>query len=187
MIFVKRDSLDENGRFSFNLDAGREYVIDVENYGYFNQKYNISTILYTQSDTMQLDTVGIDRMPTENIVISNLYYESGKSELTRKARKTLDNTLLRILKENPKIIIEISSHTDSKGRDKANMELSQKRADGVRRYLLKQGIDKERLYARGYGETSPKADNDTDEGRQMNRRTEFKIIGSLDQYTELEY
>jgi len=149
--------------------------------------------MYTQSDTMWLDTVGIDRMPNDAIVVNNLYYESGKAELSRAAKKSIDKSLLKLLQENSQIVIEISSHTDNKGRDKANMLLSQKRAEGVRKYLMKKGIDKDRLYARGYGEDRPIAPNETEsgkdnpEGQKMNRRTEFKIIGSLDQYTELNF
>ncbi len=193
MIFVKSDSLDANGRFSFNLEAGREYVIDVENYGYFNQKYNLSTILFTQSDTMLLDTVGIDKMPNDAIVVNNLYYESGKADLTKAARNAIDKTLLKMLNDNLQIVIEVSSHTDNKGSDKANVLLSQKRAEGVCKYLIKKGIDKDRLYPRGYGEDRPIASNETEkgkdnpEGRKLNRRTEFKIIGSLDQYTEFNF
>lgn len=191
MVYVKNDSIDANGNFQFNLEAGKEYVIEVENYGYFNQRYNISTFLYKKSDTMYLDTIGIDIMPKDPIVVKNIYYESGEYELQRKARKSIDTTLLVLLQENSQIVIEISSHTDNKGRDKANVELSQKRAEGVVKYLMKRGIDRERLYAKGYGESRPIAPNelpngkDNPKGRQMNRRTEFRIIGSLDQYTEI--
>ncbi|RMG83714.1 MAG: OmpA family protein, partial [Bacteroidetes bacterium] len=103
-------------------------------------------------------------------------------------------TLYKILVENPKIIVEISSHTDSKGDDEYNMKLSQRRAESVVNYLIKKGIEKERLHAKGYGETKPIAPNvnpdgsDNPEGRAKNRRTEFKIIGILPtKYSDVLY
>jgi outer membrane protein OmpA-like peptidoglycan-associated protein len=95
--------------------------------------------------------------------------------------------------DNPRIIVEISSHTDSVSSDEYNMKLSQKRAESVVKYLISKGIEKERLVAKGYGESKPIAPNtnpdgtDNPEGRQKNRRTEFKIIGSIDQYSKVIY
>ena len=92
-----------------------------------------------------------------------------------------------ILIDNPDIIVLIASHTDSKGDDAYNVRLSQKRAESVVQYLIKKGIEIERLQAKGYGETIPIAENtnadgsDNPTGRQRNRRTEFKILGKLDQ------
>ena len=87
--------------------------------------------------------------------------------------------------ENPKIIVEIGSHTDSKGTAPYNKKLSQRRAQSVVNYLILNNITKDRLVAKGYGEGSPIARNrnddgsDNPEGRQLNRRTEFKILGEL--------
>ena len=90
------------------------------------------------------------------------------------------------MQNNPQIIVEISSHTDSKGNDNYNMKLSQRRAESVVNYLVSKGIKAERLKAKGYGESKPVAPNekpdgsDNPEGRALNRRTDFKIIGKLD-------
>jgi len=81
------------------------------------------------------------------------------------------------MNEMPELKIEISGHTDNKGSAKANQALSERRAKTVVDYLLGQGILKDRLTYKGYGQTQPIATNDTDEGRQLNRRTEFKITG----------
>ncbi len=87
----------------------------------------------------------------------------------------------------PDLIVEISAHTDAKGNDDYNMKLSQKRAESVVEYLIRKGIDKKRLQAKGYGETQPIAPNklpngkDNPDGRALNRRTEFKVIGSFDE------
>ena len=84
--------------------------------------------------------------------------------------------VVKLLQQNPKLKIELSGHTDSKGDDKYNQILSQKRAEAVVNYLVKNGITTIRLIAKGYGETQPVKPNDTDENRAQNRRTELEII-----------
>ncbi len=79
-------------------------------------------------------------------------------------------------KQNPNIRIEISGFTDNIGTDSYNLDLSKRRAQSVVDYLTKNGVAKARLEAKGYGETEAIATNETDEGRQKNRRTEFKVI-----------
>lgn len=81
-----------------------------------------------------------------------------------------------MLKDNPNIIIEISGHTDNSGNEALNLELSNKRAINVKLYLQTKGISPNRLQAKGYGQTMPIDDNNTEEGKARNRRTEFKII-----------
>ena len=78
---------------------------------------------------------------------------------------------------NPSLKIELSGHTDNVGNDQLNQTLSQNRAKAVYDFLIQSKIDASRLQYKGYGKTQPIATNDTDEGRQKNRRTEFKIIG----------
>ncbi|MFT6716906.1 MAG: OOP family OmpA-OmpF porin, partial [Saprospiraceae bacterium] len=102
-------------------------------------------------------------------------------------------TLLIILEQNPGIIIEIGSHTDSKGSDIYNQSLSQRRAESVVKYLIGKGVEEERLQAKGYGETQFIAPNenedgtDSEEGRALNRRTEFRIVGKLKGVSEIIY
>ena len=117
--------------------------------------------------------------------LNNIYYEFDKFDLTAPSKAVLD-TLYDILKENPNIVIELSAHTDGKGAEKYNLDLSQKRAESCVNYLVNEkGIQKERMVAKGYGKSVPVAPNtnpngsDNPEGRAMNRRTEFKIIDEL--------
>ena len=86
------------------------------------------------------------------------------------------NRLIKLLTDNPTLKIELGSHTDSKGSDDYNQKLSQSRSQSVVAYLIEKGISSDRLVAKGYGETVPVATNDTEDGRQENRRTEFKIL-----------
>jgi OOP family OmpA-OmpF porin len=85
------------------------------------------------------------------------------------------NEVAQALKDNPKIKVEVQGHTDSVGSDARNLKLSQKRAESVRTYLVKQGVDSSRMVPKGYGETVPIADNRTKDGRAENRRVEFVI------------
>ena len=79
------------------------------------------------------------------------------------------------MKENPTYHLAISGHTDDVGNDEYNQTLSDKRAAAVRRYLINQGIDENRMTSHGYGETRPIADNKTKQGRALNRRVEFEV------------
>ena len=192
-IFIKADTTTKEGDYFFDIEPGKQYKIVVENYGMFNKELNIDTRKIIRSDTLRLDAIYINVLPKEPIVIKNIYYDFDDWRLTENARTVIDTTLLNILTTNPRIIVEIGSHTDSKGDDNYNIKLSQRRAESVVKYLIEKGIEKERLFAKGYGETMFIAPNenpdgtDNPEGRQMNRRTEFRIVGSLDQYSKVIY
>jgi len=119
----------------------------------------------------------------EKLYLLNVYYEVGRSSVSSESVPELKR-LLEALKSNPSLIVEIQSHTDSNGGSASNLRLSQRRADAIVRYLLKRGINGDRLIAKGYGET--KLVNDcTDDvlcseaEHQENRRTEFKVVGKL--------
>jgi len=120
------------------------------------------------------------------IVLENIYYDFNSAELTRKDKSVLDTTLLILLKGAPEFIIEIGAHTDSIGDSEYNLKLSQERADNVVKYLITRGIPTDRLVAKGYGPSQPLAPNflpdgsDNEEGREKNRRTEFRIVGTID-------
>ena len=117
----------------------------------------------------------------ENFIISKVLYDYRSAEINELAAKEL-NKLVSILKKNKDIGVELSSHTDSKGSDSYNMQLSQERAEKAVEYVVNKGIDKNKIKAKGYGETHPVAPNehpngqDNPEGRAKNRRTEFKVI-----------
>jgi len=157
-------------------------------------------------DTLFTDNVGKPKdvkplEPGRSFKLNNIYYDFDKSTLRAESKKEL-NHLVAILKENTVIKVEISSHTDAsrnvemakkifarkgleytkEAHDKMsqayNQKLSQRRAQSVVNYLIAHGIPKNRLVAKGYGELKPVAANDTDENKQKNRRTEFKVLGN---------
>lgn len=192
-IYIKSINTNDKGEFAFNLEPKKDYKVVIDNYGFFNKELSVTTQHITQSDTLRADAIYINVIPLEPIVIKNIYYEYAKWNLTDSSKAILDRTVYKLMVENPRIIVEIASHTDSVSSDEFNLKLSQKRAESVVKYLISKGIEKERLVAKGYGESKPIAPNtnpdgtDNPEGRQKNRRTEFRIIGSLDQYSKIIY
>lgn len=114
----------------------------------------------------------------------NIYYDVGRTSVKKESVPELFR-LLALLKDNPALIVEIGSHTDAQGQAQFNQKLSQRRADNIVQWLVGEGISRRKLVARGYGESKPV--NDCVDGKecsekeyQMNRRTEFRVIGRLD-------
>ncbi len=117
---------------------------------------------------------GIDVVFDEN---SGVYFATNQSTINSKSKTNL-NKLVGIFKEYPDTNIIVEGHTDSSGDDSYNMSLSQKRANAVTNYLISQGISKSRLTTYAHGETLPKYDNGTAEGRAKNRRVELGIVAN---------
>ena len=113
--------------------------------------------------------------PGQTLVLHGVNFEFDEATLTRNATSLLDQVVFA-LEEAPQIRVGIGGHTDARGSDAYNQELSERRAQSVVGYLIGQGIAAERLEAVGYGEVAPVADNETDEGRERNRRVELRII-----------
>ncbi|HHM24442.1 MAG TPA: OmpA family protein [Bacteroidetes bacterium] len=109
------------------------------------------------------------------LIFPRVTFLSGSATLTPSAKATLDS-VYQLLKEHPEVRVEIRGYTDNVGSAARNLELSQRRARAVKRYLVRKGIDPNRLIAIGFGEDHPIADNSTPEGRAKNRRIEFVII-----------
>jgi OOP family OmpA-OmpF porin len=108
-------------------------------------------------------------------VIEGINFKTNSAQILPGSYAVLDNAL-KVLQDFPDVNLEISGHTDSKGRDSYNLSLSQRRADSVKMYFVSRGVSSSRLISIGYGESRPIGDNSSNSGRAMNRRTEFKLI-----------
>lgn len=108
-------------------------------------------------------------------VIKDLYFETGDSAIKARSLKNLDE-VVRVMEKNPDLKLEVQGYTDNQGSAEFNRELSEKRAQAVRRYIVSKGVDKDRISAKGYGIENPAASNDTAEGRAKNRRVELKPL-----------
>jgi outer membrane protein OmpA-like peptidoglycan-associated protein len=120
----------------------------------------------------------LTKIPLEagkSIRLKSIYFEYGKHELIPRSYVEL-NKLLKIMQDNPRLSIEIVGHTDSDGSDNFNLDLSRRRAKAVVAFLTENKIQPKRLRHQGEGEAKPVAPNDTEEGRQLNRRVEFKVL-----------
>ena len=183
-IPLKDDTTGTDGKYHFRIEPAYEYKVVAKKDRHFQEESVIDARRKRLSDTLY-NNLSLKPFGDQPIPLKNIYYEFNKSELTIEARQTLDTTLLLVLEVNPEIVIEVGSHTDSIGTARYNEYLSQQRAESVVRYLRKRGIAKERLKAKGYGKSIPIAPNslpngkDNPEGRAKNRRTEFRVVGTV--------
>ncbi len=188
-ILIANDTLPpkDSSRYRFNLQNQNKddsLIVDVNKKGYFRDQTDTFTKRQLTQSGNQKDLI-LKPIKKKPIVIPNIYYAFDKAELNAQSRSALDTTVFELLKKNPKLILEIRSHTDSIGRDAYNKKLSQKRAGNIVEYLVKKGINRKRLQPKGFGEERPIAPNtlpdgsDNPKGREKNRRTEFRVIGEL--------
>lgn len=177
-VFIKDVLTDEKGNYSMLVPAGKEYKLVFEKEKFLNTAHDFTTKEILKSQDLNYNAI-VKEVSDKAYVLTDVHYATDKHDLLEPSQKAIDTTLLVFLVENPEMIIEVSSHTDDQASDAYNIKLSQRRADGVVKYLISKGIAAERLKPVGYGETKPRADNATPEGRAQNRRTEFKILGKL--------
>lgn len=163
------------GSYSIVLPYGEKYSFMAEKEGYYAVTQNVDLSDLKEYKEIEVDLYLNPIEKGEIIRLNNIFFASGRYELLVESYAELDK-LLQVLKSNSKMKIEISGHTDVVGGDADNMTLSNNRANAVMNYLLGKGIAKDRLSAKGYGETKFIAANDTEEGRQLNRRVEFLIL-----------
>jgi len=173
---------DKTGKYRIEISPLKDYRLIVKHENYLSKEYTFST--RTIKEVTRIDA-SLSH-PTDDVIqLKNVYYEYGSAKLSAESKNVLDTTLLRFMINNPAIIVEMGSHTDNIGNDRSNQILSQQRAESVVNYLVSKGIERKRLKAKGYGESRPIAANqnadgsDNPEGRQLNRRTEFKIVGMI--------
>ncbi len=191
-VFVESYETGDDGKFYFNLLPNQNYQFKMVGFQYFKSELFLSTEFFNFSDTIEMPPIWVNVLTDKPVVLENIYYEFNSAELTPEAKDVLDTTLLVMLKEAPEFIVEIGAHTDSIGSREYNIQLSQDRANSVISYLISKGISPGRLIARGYGADFPVAPNknpdgtDNPEGREKNRRTEFRIIGTTGEEDEEE-
>lgn len=193
----------ENGKFKFKLKPEVEYIVAAYKKGFLNAKMVTSTVGIEEGKQFQMR---LELTPADlPISVDNIYYEFGKWDLLPESVAALDS-LSELLVQNPTTIIELMAHTDCRGDDATNSEISQKRAQSVVSYLIAKGIQTGRLVAKGYGKTAPKTvtkklakeytflkqgteltcrfiesladEKEREICHQINRRTEFKVLSS---------
>lgn len=166
-----------SGKFLLSLNAGKNYGIAVKADGYLFHSENFD--IPSESDynlvdkEIELKNIAVG----SKIALRNIFFATGSANLKSESNTELDR-LVKLMKDVPGLKVEISGHTDNVGSPVANEKLSEDRAKAVVNYITSKGISANRLTAKGYGQTRPVATNNSDEGRQQNRRVEFEIMGN---------
>ena len=174
-----------DGKFSAKLDSVSSYTLTADRPGDFAARAGLSTVGRKPSQDQLVNPMNDVKLPVtltltkiiknKAIEVKDIFYDYNKYNIRPDAAIRLD-TLVQTLVDNPKIDIELSSHTDQRGKDAYNMKLSQQRAEAAVAYIVSKGIAKSRITAKGYGETRPIVlKPTTEEEYQRNRRTEFKV------------
>lgn len=172
---------DAKGNFIFHLKQASTFGLNGRKDGYFSNEVEVSTNSYNRKTSLFIDfEMCIDPCGVA-IKLDHINFDLDKAIILPAAKPDLDY-VVKLMKDNPSITVEMSSHTDSQGGDDYNLSLSQRRADATVKYIVGKGISKSRLIARGAGESelkNTKCTNNTpctDDEHRINRRTEFKVV-----------
>ena len=173
-VMVESFSDPVDGTFLVSLPTGRDYALVVKQKGYlfYSEHFNLpkGSKAEPYKKLIRLSPIQVG----ESVVLRNVFFDTD-SDVLSKASKAELSELVSFLNKNYKLKIELCGHTDNVGAASHNQQLSTRRADAVKKYLVDQGIPAERLSAKGYAATEPIADNGSEEGRAQNRRTEFSV------------
>ena len=174
---ISKVQTDEDGNYLTTLPVGKDYAFNVNRKGYlfFSENYNINN----NSDSVY--TADIPLQPIEAgavVILKNIFFDSKKTDLKPESIVELDK-VIQLMNDNPKLKILISGYTDNVGKPQDNLTLSNGRSLAVVNYLLaSKQIARDRLQSKGSGEAKPIADNATDQGKALNRRTELRVISN---------
>lgn len=177
VTFVKTTSDISTGNFLICLPTNHDYLLNVSHpdYLFYSDHFALKGV-HEKSDPYVKDVPLKTFKIGETVVLKNVFFDTDKYILKDESKIELDR-LVGLLIKNSRIKIEIGGHTDNQGSKEHNITLSQNRSNAVMTYLVEHGIDKARLTGKGYGMSKPIATNENEDGRALNRRTEFKIIG----------
>ncbi|MCB0649801.1 MAG: PD40 domain-containing protein [Saprospiraceae bacterium] len=181
---VTKTVADDLGELLLCLPAGKDYALYIskEKYLFYSENFSLHTPasieapyqIYVELQPVTEASIAEETAPEKPVVLKNVFFETGSAELKNASASELDK-LFDLLTDNPELNIQINGHTDNVGNEADNLLLSEKRAKAVYGYLIEKGIDSVRLRYKGFGETKPVADNESEAGRKVNRRTEFVV------------
>jgi outer membrane protein OmpA-like peptidoglycan-associated protein len=175
-VYATLSSNASTGKYLISLPSGKNYGITARTEGYLFHSENVDVPAATSYQEIIKDIKLKPINVGATIILSNIFFDYNKATLRDISKAELDNLVRLLTVDYPKMVIEIGGHTDNKGSLEYNTTLSTNRAKAVVDYLIKHGVAKERLSYKGYAYQNPIDTNDTEEGRQNNRRVEFKVI-----------
>ncbi len=165
-------------RFMIRQSTPKSYRLSVEKDGYLFEDIDLGSLAASSESSVMERTVRLRKLELgTRKVLRNIYFDFDKATFKDESYSEL-NKLETMMAQNPGMVIEISGHTDNIGSKAYNLDLSQRRANAVKNFLVNKGIDSRRIVSVGFGEEKPLASNDDEaEGREINRRVEFKVTG----------
>jgi outer membrane protein OmpA-like peptidoglycan-associated protein len=169
------NSNPNDGSYKIILPYGNNYGYSAKANGYYSVSENINLKKFSDYKEIEKNLYLAPIEIGEVVRLNNIFFDFNKYELKPESFPELDR-IVKFLTDYPILEIELSGHTDNLGSHDYNQKLSENRANAVAEYLFTKGISRNRIMVIGYGETLPIDTNDTDEGRQKNRRVEFKIL-----------
>ncbi|MEZ5083180.1 MAG: OmpA family protein [Bacteroidales bacterium] len=175
-LLASFESNSTSGAYLISLKPGKNYGITVSRRDYLFHSENLNIPDDAEAKKIKKDILLKKAEVGVKIVLNNIFFDFNKATLRPESVAELDR-LVKLMNDTPNLKIELSGHTDNVGTASVNQNLSEDRAKAVVDYLVEKGVAQDRLEYKGYGFTQPVATNDTPEGRQQNRRTEFKIMG----------
>jgi outer membrane protein OmpA-like peptidoglycan-associated protein len=168
-------SAPKDGSYAIALPSGDLYGFLASAANYYPVSDQLDTRGLGEYAEIARDLYLVPLKTNEVIRLNNLFFDFGKAELRPESFPELDR-LAAFLIQRSSIVIELTGHTDNVGSDENNLQLSKERVQAVKTYLVSQGVQEQRMKTIGYGETKPLASNASEEGRQKNRRVEFRIV-----------
>jgi len=183
LLFIHDDFIDsvfsdEQGKYQWKIPKRVEYTVQVSAKNYMPYSDEVNTAVLNFYDILLTKDFLLEKVEVgAKVVLKNIYFEFNKATLKEASFRELEN-VIGFMKDNPKVKIKITGHTDNVGSRQYNLNLSQARAKSVVEHIKSKGIDPGRMEYKGYAFDQPIADNDTEEGRAQNRRVEFEIIGN---------
>ena len=163
-----------DGKFMISLPAGKSFAFNVSRQGYL--LYSENFIVDTTQSASTVYNIALEKIQLgSEVVLKNIFYQSNAFTLEERSTAELEK-LARFLRKNPNMVVEIQGHTDNIGSKSYNKELSHSRAKTVYEALIRSGVQVRQLVFQGYGDTQAMADNSTEAGRAINRRTQFKVL-----------
>lgn len=173
---IKEGQIDQqDGLLLTALNADRKYALHVHKKGYLFQSVSFSPEQNVENRPYELLVRLQPLLGGVEMVLRNVFFNWNEAELQSASFAELDE-LAAFLRSNPDLKIELGGHTDDTGEEAYNQNLSFKRAQSVKNYLIAKGINSERMVVKGYGSSVPESSNDTESGRSLNRRTSLKIL-----------
>jgi len=172
---IEKSQSNSEGRYNISLAAGKSYNVAFNKSGYLFQSISVE-VPDSSGIEKTIDDVTLQKVEVgKKIVLNNIFFDSNESTLRPESFSELERAV-KLMNDMASLQIEISGHTDNVGSAKSNLQLSEQRAKAVTDFLISKGCDKNRLKYKGYGSIQPIATNNTEAGRQQNRRTEFKVL-----------